>query len=56
MVYVYTDTDGIIKFKDGYTKNNIPSGNMLETVYENGKFVKEDSIANIRNRLHNNNF
>ena len=56
MVYVYKDTDGVIKFKDGYTKNNVPNSNLLEPVYENGRFLKEHSIAEIRNRLHNNQF
>jgi nicotinamide phosphoribosyltransferase len=56
MVYVYTDTDGEIKFKDGYTRNNIPDGNMLEVVYENGSIVRDESISTIRNRLHNNDF
>jgi nicotinamide phosphoribosyltransferase len=56
MVYVYTDTDGEIKFKDGYNKDNIPANNMLEPVFENGKMLREHSLTEIRNRLHNNNF
>ncbi len=56
MVYVYTDTDGEIKFQDGYTRFNIPDGNMLEVVYENGKLIRDESLAIIRNRLHHNQF
>ena len=55
LCYVYEE-DGEIKFKDGYTSADIPDGNMLEPVFENGKFVKEYTLNDVRQRLYGGNF
>ena len=52
IVYVYRDKNGEITFKDGYTSETIPSDNLLETVFKNGKLVKECTFEEVRNRLH----
>lgn len=59
MVHVYRDENGEITCKDGYyngmvnTSDVKPSDiNLLETVFEDGKMVKEQSLKEIRNRLH----
>lgn len=52
MCYVYTDDNGEIKYQDGYTADNLPTGNMLETVFKDGKLVKEFTLNDIRQRLH----
>ena len=50
---VVYEQDGKLTFQDGYTSENIPrEKNLLETVYENGKLIKEQSLAEIRKRLH----
>ena len=56
MCRVYRDKNGEITYSDEYTSENIPSDNLLETVFENGKIIKEYTLAEIRNLLHNNNF
>jgi len=41
---------GELTFQDGYTKENLPKeNNLLETVYRDGKLIKEQSLADIRN-------
>lgn len=37
---------------DGYTYEGIPSDNLLETVFKDGKLVKECTFEEVRNRLH----
>lgn len=50
---VVYEQDGKLNFQDGYTSETIPrEKNLLETVYENGKLIKEQSLAEIRKRLH----
>jgi nicotinamide phosphoribosyltransferase len=56
MVFVYKDEDGKICFKDGYTSRDIPEGNMLKPVFENGQFLKEYTLKEIRDRLHGGKF
>lgn len=41
---------------DGYTSETIPSGNLLKTVFKDGKLVKEYTFAEIRNTLHGGKF
>lgn len=54
LCFVYRDSSGNITFKDGYTSEDIPKdNNLLETVFINGKIVKEQSLSEIRNRLWN---
>ncbi len=47
------EEDGKLTFQDGYTSEDLPEDkNLLETVYENGKLIKEQSLKEIRKRLH----
>ena len=59
MVRVYRDADENIKFIDSiFRVNSIadePSG-MLETVFKDGKIVKECSLAEVRDRLYGGKF
>lgn len=49
---VYKNQQGTLVFEDGYTKDNLPKEqNLLETIYKDGTLVKEQSLAEIRNRL-----
>lgn len=55
LCFVYRNSNGSITFKDGYTSEDIPKdNNLLETVFINGKIVKEQSLSEIRDRLWNN--
>lgn len=59
MCCVYRDEQGVIAYKDGYTSETIKECadiNLLEPVFENGRMIKEYSLSEIRNRLHNNSF
>lgn len=56
MVFVYEDENNEICFKDGYTSHTVPEGNLLQVVFEDGKMIKEQSLAEIRNVLHGGNF
>lgn len=57
LCYVHVDNSGEIVYTDEYTKETIPKeGNLLETVFENGSMIKEYSLSEIRNRLHNGRF
>lgn len=56
LIWVGKDVNGEIIAKDGYTLETMPSDNMLQVVYRNGKMVKQESLAEVRNRLHNNKF
>lgn len=51
LCYVYRDDDGKLKYKDEYTSENIPENNMLETVFKDGKLVKEYTLDEIRKQL-----
>lgn len=56
MCYVVAGADGIT-YQDGYTSSSLPStGNLLETVFRDGKMVREYSLREIRQRLHDGNF
>jgi nicotinamide phosphoribosyltransferase len=56
MCYVFIDDNGNLTYKDGYTSSTIPTNNMLETVFKDGKLIKEYTLSEIRNRLNNNKF
>ena len=51
LCFVFENEDGKLAYKDGYTSENIPEGNLLETVFKNGKLVKEYTLKDIRQRL-----
>jgi len=58
MCAVFRDDNGSLSYKDGFDTESIRSfeGNMLETVFSNGKIVKEQSLQEIRERLHGGKF
>lgn len=55
LCYVYEE-DGELKYKDEYTSENIPDGNLLETVFKDGKLVKEYTLSEIRQKLNGGEF
>ena len=56
LCHVYQGSDGKLTFKDGYTSENLPMNNLLETVFRNGKLVKEQSLQEIRRVLNEGEF
>lgn len=53
---VFRDAEGKIVFQDGYTMESVlGQENLLETVFKDGVLVREQSLAEIRERLHNKN-
>lgn len=56
LIYV-TEENGEIVAYDGYTTDTIPKdGNLLQPIFRDGKMLKETTLAEIRTRLHNNEF
>lgn len=55
LCYVYEE-NGELKYKDEYTSENIPEGNLLETVFKDGKMIKDYTLAEIRQRLNGGEF
>ena len=55
---VWENPDGTISFCDGYTWAEVESDqmNLLQPVFRDGCMIREDSLAAIRNRLHNGRF
>lgn len=55
---VWENPDGTIGFCDGYTWAEVESDpmNLLQPVFRDGCMIREDSLAAIRNRLHNGRF
>ncbi len=51
LCYVYRNENGELAYKDEYTSENIPDGNLLETVFKDGKLIKEYTLKEIRERL-----
>lgn len=56
LCHVYKESDGKLTFKDGYTSENLPMNNLLETVFRDGKLVKEQSLQEIRRVLNEGEF
>jgi len=56
LCFVYLDENGILQYKDEYTSETIPEGNLLETVFKDGKLVKDYTLKEIRERLNGGNF
>lgn len=56
LCFVYEDEAGELCYKDEYLKDTLPEGNMLETVFRDGKFIKEYLLNDIRQRLHGGKF
>lgn len=52
LCYVHENEQGTLVFEDGYTKETLPKEhNLLEVIYKDGTLIKEQSLAEIRNRL-----
>lgn len=56
LCFVYRDEDGQLAYKDEYTSQDIPDGNLLETVFKDGHLEKEYTLAQIRERLNDGKF
>ncbi len=55
LCYVYEE-NGQLKYRDGYTKDTIPEGNLLKTVFKDGKMIKEYTLNEIRQNLNGGEF
>lgn len=55
---VFKDIDGCIKYQDGFSYKDTwaREDNLFETVFENGKIIKEYSLSEVRNNLHKGKF
>lgn len=53
-VQVVRSFDGELVLTDGHSLNDHNPKNLLTTIFEDGKLIKETSIGEIRNRLHTN--
>lgn len=53
LCYVHYDENGELTYTDGYTSNDIPGGNLLQVVFQDGKLLKDYTLAEVRDRLHN---
>ena len=56
LCFVYRDEDGKLAYRDGYTSEDIPQGNLLETVFKDGKMLKEYTLSDIRGKLNGGKF
>lgn len=56
LCYVYNDENGELAYKDGYTYETLPKNNKLETVFKDGKLVKEYTLNQIRDLLNDGKF
>ena len=59
MCCVYKGDDGKIVCQDEYTADTIktaPYKNMLQPVFKDGKMIKEYTLKEVRNILHNDKF
>ena len=59
MCVVYRNTDGNLDYRDGYDTATIDSfegENLLAPVFRDGKMVKEQTLREIRNTLHEGRF
>lgn len=56
LCFVYRDENGVLAYRDGYTRSNIPQGNLLEPVFRDGKILRDYTLNEIRQTLNDNNF
>ncbi len=56
LIFVTKNEQGDIVAYDGYTEETLPENNMLQPIFKDGKMLKEETLGEIRNRLHENNF
>jgi nicotinamide phosphoribosyltransferase len=50
-VQVYKDDDGVLQFTDSTTGVVVQELDMLQTIFKNGKMIKETSLAAIRDKV-----
>ncbi|MBQ3080743.1 MAG: nicotinate phosphoribosyltransferase [Clostridia bacterium] len=55
LCFVYEE-DGELKYKDEYTSETIPEGNLLKPVFRDGKMLREYTLDEIRQRLNGGEF
>jgi len=55
LCYVYEE-EGELKYKDEYTSENIPEGNLLRTVFKDGKMIVDYTLDEIKQRLNGGEF
>lgn len=55
LCFVYEE-DGVLKYKDGFTALDLPRGNLLQTVFKDGKMVVDYTLREIRDRLNGGKF
>lgn len=55
LCYVYEE-DGELKYKDEFTASTVPEDNLLKTVFKDGVLVKEETLKEVRARLHGGQF
>lgn len=53
---VYYDNNGEMTYEDGLTYEESLKDNLMEVIYRDGNLIKNESLKDIRNRLHNNQF
>lgn len=52
LCYVTRDEEGTLTYTDGYTRETLPKeGNLLQTIFVDGKLIREQSLAEIRELL-----
>jgi hypothetical protein len=56
LIWVGYDENGEIIAKDGYTTSTLPENSLLQPIFRDGKMLKETTLAEIRERLHNGDF
>ncbi len=55
LCFVYEE-DGVLKYKDEYTREDIPDGNLLVPVFRDGKMLIDYTLDEIRQRLNGGKF
>lgn len=48
---VYRNVEGVLAFEDGYENTAGIKDNELQTIFKDGKLIKEESLQEIRARL-----
>ena len=56
LIWAGLDENGEIIAKDHFTTDTLPDNNMLQPIFRDGKMLKEVTLAEVRNRLHNGDF
>ena len=56
LCHVHYDENGELTYTDGYTSKDIPGGNLLQVVFQDGKLLKDYTLAEVRDRLHGGKF